>query len=105
MTHICGGELREYPAEDCKLCGNGNTANAYFDLAVKEAAFARLAYDQLQARMDQEIERIRGGVLAAYQVDAARWRKFERMPTADQHACLSDSVVVFRQCVDDYEEK
>ena len=36
-------------------------------------------------------------------IDAERWRKFERMTEADQKSCLSKSVLVTRQCVDDYE--
>ena len=36
-------------------------------------------------------------------IDAGRWRKFERMPEADQKACLANNVLVTRQCVDDYE--
>ena len=51
--------------------------------------------DQLNNEMKAQIQD---------RIDAERWRKFERMPIADQESCVSESVIVTRQCVDGYED-
>ena len=56
---------------DCEgACSKEDEANAAFDMAVKEAGFARLAYDQLVARQDQDKERLLGRICMAIEAQS-----------------------------------